>query len=361
MPERWNQIYYEDWVAREGLDLIRGYVVDNVYTVPLRPWGRTGCGSAVHIQLEGTGDLNGAYVCEIPPGKQLDPQRHLYEEIVYILTGRGSTSVWYDGQARRSFEWQRGSMFAVPLNAWYQHFNVSGAEPARFLAVTTAPITLNLIRDDDFIFNNPAAFPRIYDSREDYFAPRIRQEAYDVWDEPSEITFTNFVPDVLGIPFHKSGRAVGARTITWEVGEGVLGNHVLELPGGAFTNVHRHGPGAHVLWLQGEGYSLMWAEGGEKVKADWGPGTMLVPPSWWWHQHAVVSPGPALHLALKLGSKRYKVNHLSDGTMRSIRAGGSMLNFEDFPPELMEEVTRIFVAECEKRGTEPNLQPIYGV
>src|SRR6266700_758250 len=102
--QEWSRLYYDDWVAREGLDLVRGNKVENVFTVPLKPWARTG-GHAVHIQLQGTGDLNAAYVCEIAAGKELAPQRHMYEELVYVLKGRGSTAVWYPGKPKNSFEW----------------------------------------------------------------------------------------------------------------------------------------------------------------------------------------------------------------------------------------------------------------
>ena len=149
---RWHSLFFDDWVAQEGLDLIRGWKVDDVYTVPLKYWPRTG-GYEVQIQLDGTGELNSAYVCEIPAGKHLEPQRHLYEELTYVLSGRGSTSVWYEGKPRNSFEWTAGALFAIPLNAWHQHFNGSGSEPARFLAMTTAPLMMNTIRDEDFIFN----------------------------------------------------------------------------------------------------------------------------------------------------------------------------------------------------------------
>jgi hypothetical protein len=93
--QQWNRLYFDEWVAREGLDLIRGWNVDDVYTVPLKPWARTE-GNAVQIMLDGTGEMNAAYVCEIPPGKQLTPQKHLYEELVYILSGRGSTRACYE-------------------------------------------------------------------------------------------------------------------------------------------------------------------------------------------------------------------------------------------------------------------------
>ena len=60
-----------------------------------RPWERTG-GLAARICLEGTGETNDAYVCEIPAGKALKPQRHLFEELIYIVSGRGATTVWND-------------------------------------------------------------------------------------------------------------------------------------------------------------------------------------------------------------------------------------------------------------------------
>ncbi|HLQ34868.1 MAG TPA: cupin domain-containing protein [Chloroflexota bacterium] len=363
MPDpnsQWNRLYYDDWVAREGLTLIRGNKVDNVFTVDLKPWARTG-GHAVQIQLDGTGDMNGAYVQEIPPGKALEPQRHMYEEMIYVLKGRGSTTVWYDEERKNSFEWQADSLFCIPLNARHRHFNGSGSEPARYVGVTTAPVMMNLIRNEGFMFNNDAVFPERYNERDNYFAANVEMEEFLGWDKPVGVACANFFPSIHAIPMQESSRGRGGQSVTFELANGVLGAHIMQMPGGRFSNVHRHGPGAHVLWLQGEGYTLMWPDGGEKIKEDWGPGTMLVPPSWWWHQHAAVSQEPVQHLALKLSSKRNKVNRLSLGTMLSVRKGGSMMNFEDFPAELMEEVTRIFVDECAKRGTTPNLEAIAGV
>lgn len=357
---RWNCLYFDDWVAAEGLDLLRGYLVDDVYTVPLKWWPRVG-GHAVQIQLDGTGELNAAYVCEIDPRKSLEPQKHMYEELVYVLTGRGATTVWYEGRGKNNFEWQAGALFAVPLNAWHQHYNLSGDEPVRYISVTTAPIMMNLVRNNDFIFENPAIFPERYDSQDDYFSRDYKTESFTGWDNPTDIHFTNFIWNINALPFHQSNRGHLAEGASFEVGHGVLGSHTLKLPGGRFTNIHRHGPGAHVLWLSGEGYSLMWPEGGEKIKADWGRGSVLVPPSWWWHQHAIVSAEPAQYLALKLSSKRFKVNRLSEGTMRSSRNGGQMVQFEDFPPGLLDEVTDIFIQECTKRGTPVNMEPISGV
>jgi quercetin dioxygenase-like cupin family protein len=342
-------------VKKEGLDLVRGYKLDNVYTHPLKPWARTG-GKAAFIMLDGCGEIDTSYICEIPAGGELKPQKHLYEEMVYVLSGRGSTTVWYEGQRKNHFEWQAGSLFILPLNARYQHFNGSGTEPARYIGINTAPIMMNLIRNEDFIFNNDAVFPERYNSEEDYFSGKVRWEMFDAWEKPLSLACSNFFADINGIPFRESFRGRGNSSMSFEFNNGVLGAHTTKFPSGTFTNIHRHGPGDHVLWLKGEGYSIMWQDGGEKIIAPWGPGTVIVPPAWWWHGHAVVSDEPGQYIALKLSSKKNKIHRMSHGTMRSTRTGGNMLQFEDFPPGLLDEMKRIFISECEKRGTQAQLQ-----
>ena len=48
-------------------------------------------GAAVH--LKGRGDFANMFVFEIPPGGSTTPQRHLYEDVVYVLEGTGSTQL----------------------------------------------------------------------------------------------------------------------------------------------------------------------------------------------------------------------------------------------------------------------------
>ena len=54
----------------------------------------------------------------------------MYEEIFFVLKGRGATAVWYEGQPRHTFEWQEGSVFSIPLNAWHELYNASGEDGA---------------------------------------------------------------------------------------------------------------------------------------------------------------------------------------------------------------------------------------
>jgi len=134
---------YLRWVRGEGLDIIGAHYVRNLRTVELKPWARRG-GRGVYINHEASRTSNDCYVCEIPPGKKLEPQRQLFEEMILVLDGRGSTTVWNDEGRRITFEWKAGAMFAIPLNCWHQHFNGSGQAPARYVAVTNAPPVINL-------------------------------------------------------------------------------------------------------------------------------------------------------------------------------------------------------------------------
>src|SRR5258705_11745788 len=145
---------YLRFVRGEGLDIISAQYVPDLCTVELKPWPRRGEGAkGGFINHEASGTSNDCYVCEIAPGKKLAPHDHLYEEMIMILAGRGSTTVWNNSGARVTFEWKAGSIFAVPLNCWYQHFNGSGQKVVRLVGVTHFPSVINLYEEVDFGFN----------------------------------------------------------------------------------------------------------------------------------------------------------------------------------------------------------------
>ena len=65
---------YLRWVREEGLDIISAQYVPDLRTVDLKPWASRG-GRGVMINHEASRTSNDCYVCEIAPGKKLEPRR----------------------------------------------------------------------------------------------------------------------------------------------------------------------------------------------------------------------------------------------------------------------------------------------
>src|SRR5205085_7973188 len=287
---------YLRWVRGEGLDIISAHYVRNLRTVELKPWARRG-GSGVYINHEASRTSNDCYVCEIPPGKSLTPQRQLFEEMVLVLDGRGSTAVWNDAGARIAFEWKAGAMFAIPLNCWHQHFNGSGSAPVRYVAVTNGPSVINLYDDANFVFNTAYDFKNRFAGEPDYFSAKGEQKGF--------LLTTNFVADAVNLPLMTAKeRGAGGGHIRFNMARGTIASHISQFPVGTYKKAHAHGPGAHVIVLSGEGYSLMWPENEAPRRYDWQVGTMIVPPDAWFHRHFHGGPTPPPYLASKHPSPR---------------------------------------------------------
>ncbi len=331
---------YELWREEEGLPVVRGHCVENLCTLPLASWKRKGV-SGAFINLQGAGRTCDAYVCEIASKDQTQPQRHLYEELIYVLQGRGATTVWNEGGPKQTFEWQEGSLFSPPLNSWHQHFNVQGDAPARYVALTDAPQMINRFRNLDFIFRNPLSFSDRFAGEKGYFSAQGREVAsHRTWE-------SNFIPDIPGFRLRDRGaRGQGATGIRLHLAANTMSAHIEEYPVGTYPRAHRHGPGAHILILSGEGYSFFWEEGKDRIRIDWRPGSLFVPPANWFHQHFNPGKEPARYVALKPWGFTYKVEELSK-TDQDIKAGGTQIDYKDQDAEIHET----FLRECERRGT----------
>ncbi|MEK7214497.1 MAG: cupin domain-containing protein, partial [Chloroflexota bacterium] len=80
--------------------------------------------------------------------------------------------------------------------------------------------------------------------------------------------------------------------------ESNITNHMSVFPSRMYKRGHRHGPGFIIVIPKGEGYSIMWPEGGERVIVPWHEGSCFVPPMRWFHQHFNVSEHPDRYLAI---------------------------------------------------------------
>ena len=338
---------YTRWVKSEGLDIISSFYVPSLHTVELKPWARRG-GSGIFLNHDASRTSNDCYVCEIPPAKSLEAQRQLFEEMIYILDGRGSTTVWNDAGQRITFEWKAGAMFAIPLNAWHQHFNGSGKERARFVAVTNGPPVINLFEDVGFVFSTAHDFKNRFSGEPDYFSGKGEQKGL--------LLETNFVADAINLPLISAReRGAGGGHIRFNLARGSMNCHISQFPVGTYKKGHCHGPGAHVIILSGEGFSLMWPEGEAPRRYEWHVGSMIVPPNMWFHQHFNTGSTPARYLAFKHEVVSVRNAQGVPKARISQRIGGDQIDYADESPL----VRRLFADALAKHGVQPRMDEAY--
>ena len=359
----WGPSYvspYERWKSEQGLDTIRGWSVDNLYTVELKDWPARNS-SGVFINLEGNEGFNDSYVQEISPGRSTVPMRHIYEDTIFILSGRGATTVWHEESKKQTFEWKTNSYFCMPPNAWFQHHNGSGVEPVRFVGMTAAPRVLNTFKDIDFVFNNPYRFVDRFNDDPDYFKSQAAPEG----DASHYKLVTNFVADLRAgtaralDPKGMGSRGVSTTGVLYEMINGTMKSHTSEWPIGTYMNCHRHGPGLNIIILESKGFTLLWKDDfKDRVRVDYGPGSMFTPPELYWHQHFNTGPQPLFHLAAGWGSEKPKKGggsyyYARGGSQDADAAWGGedviTLEQED------HEVHREFEEELAKEGIRCNM------
>lgn len=333
---------YVAWQRREGVRVIHDFAFEDLCQIDLTPWPRKGGAGAI-INIPNDYLPSDAHLVEISPGGQSEPEKHLYEENVYVLSGRGATRIWLDGYKAETFEWKAGSLFAIPLNAWYQHFNVS-SEPARYLAVTDAPTMMRRIRDDDFIFNNAYQFTSRYQPGDSQFSGG---KLYNrrVWE-------TSFVPNAPDMALYGwKERGAGGINVMLEMAKNSLKAHISEFPVGTYKKGHRHGPGAHLVILSGVGFSLLWTKEdmSDLRRCDWKKGGMvIVPNDNCYHQHFNTGTTRARYLALRPGTGGFYPPTGGKGRKAdvSIKEGGCQIEYVDENPMVHE----IFEAELARHG-----------
>jgi len=338
---------YVRWVEAEGLDIIAAHYIPDLNTVDLRPWERRG-GRGVFINHEASRTSNDCYVCEIPAGGKLAPQRQLFEEMILVLSGRGSTTVWNDAGAKVTFEWGPGSLFAIPLNTWHQHFNGSGSTPARFVSSTNMPPIINLYDEAEFVFNTQHDFLGRFNGEPDYFAAKDEREGL--------LLKTNFVADAVNLPLAAAKeRGAGGGHIRFMMAKGSMNSHISQFPVATYKKGHRHGPGAHVIILTGQGFSLMWPEGEEPKRYDWKPGTLIVPPNMWFHQHFNTGDTPARYLAFKHEAVSIRNAQGVPKAWISRRIGGDQIDYVDEASVVRET----FAKALAEKGLLPAMDAAY--
>ena len=355
---------YQKYMEQEGIPIYETVGgVEDAAELPRGPWARTG-GLGTFIEMRGMIEGNrGTYVAEIPGGGALNPEKHVYDEAILVLKGRGITEVWQEGGTKVSFEWGEGSLFAPPLNAWHRLVNGT-QEPAVFLAFTTAPAVIDALNDTDFVFNCEHRFVNRWDGQADFFAATEDRHAIGGSDRSASRWETNFIPDV-GTAFLEDRRNKVYNN--WAIGYLMSGDfphgHMAEWPVGRYNRAHYHGPGFLIFGIKGEGYSLLWPkdagtrpyqDGHEEqvIQLKWGPRGILTPPTDWFHMHMNTGSEHARQIAI-YGSfaptPSFKFYEGDDNrVIIGIREGGTLLDYEDEDPE----IRRRYEAVLKEKGIE---------
>ncbi len=350
---------YESWIQAEGIPILGGFGIEDIKAVAKEPWSRTG-GKGAFLQLKGLEGFTGVYVGEIFSGGALNPEKHLYEEMIYILQGMGATEVWSNSAQKVQFEFQPGSLFALPLNSWHRLVNGS-KEPVIYLAVTSAPLIMDLLHDPEFIFGCDYTFDQRFDGRPDYFTPTTKRgeslKGFWVWE-------SNFMSDIVSAPLDSAERkGAGVRITAVEMSGSSLVGHIAEWPIGRYHKAHHHQGGAVLLILRSEGYTLMWPQeagirpyergrGDQVIKVDWKVGSVFSPPTGWFHQHFNTGAEKARQLAFRYSghSGKYLLGIVKalnkEGVRTSTRDGGTLIEYEDEDPQ----IRRDYEATVTRRG-----------
>jgi gentisate 1,2-dioxygenase len=298
------------------------------------------------------------FLYELPPGTSSAPQHHIYESITYVLEGTGSTQLEFPDGAKRSFEWGARSMFAIPLNAKYRHFNGSGQKRVLMVSTTNMPLIMKTFHNEDFIFNNPVVF-RDRMGKDEYYNGEgdltLVRPGSHMWE-------TNFVPDLENLELKSwEDRGAGSSNIMFVLADSSMHAHISDMLPGTYKKAHRHGPGAHVMCVVGTGFSLLWFEDQKDyLRIDWKHGVVFPPADRQIHQHFNTSNRNARYLATTVGGIRYPLTAASrrtggdaddiGATAKSVKDGGDQIEYEDQDPRIHP----LWLAEMKKNGGAVN-------
>jgi mannose-6-phosphate isomerase-like protein (cupin superfamily) len=341
---------YAEWQEREGVPIVKGVYIPDMRSVELGLWSRKGVNGAI-CYLDGDDGCD-IHIAEIPAGGSTTPEHHLYDEAIYILSGRGAASIWFDDSTKQTFEWSEGSFFAVPTNAWYQMFNGSGSEPVRYFSVTNLPSLMRQFHNEGFIFDNPYAFTDRYAGEQDYFSGEGKLWGGRLWE-------TNFEPDVRRMKLWEwKERGGGGTNAFFLLAGGTINSHISRFQTGCYKKGHRSPSGSHLFILNGDGYTTTQRRDDEDmIRYEWKPGSLFLSGAGsglWYHQHFNVSPTSATYLVVgvnksrKYATSRWEAETPTDRNTADldVKQGGIQTEYPDEDPE----VHRVFEEELRRRG-----------
>ena len=331
--------YYERFMEKEGVPVVDGYGVSDVRNLQLKPWKRLGCQGA-YLQLRGLEGITGVYVGKLAPGTSTEPERHLYEKVIFILQGEGVDHrlalVEQQDVAGRRSDLRIEQRLDDPDERVRREQRVAVDRDDE------VDVVVEQVRDREVERLSLAAVLAEERERDPGLGAELEQPLLDAQEQ----------------------KGTGVNLTQFEISNNTLIGHLAEWPVGRYHKAHFHGGGAVLVILRSEGYSLMWPNhlgtrpyengfGDEVVRVDWVPGSVFSPPTNWFHQHFNTGVEPALQLALRCGSLKFplgiRVAAIRAGVYTSVKQGGTLIEYDDEDPA----IRRTYEKELAQKGIAP--------
>lgn len=175
------------WVEGAKNENLYQQMLDDAATAPARnakrkkiirpadmPWEMSRQGLLKHLineQMNTRMETVDAYMQIIPPSSRSGKHRHLAEECLYVLEGKGydlhqdcdveitDDYHWTPQDEIKRFEWEAGDVVYVPPNTIHQHFNADAERPARLISSTNRIFKHCGLNDLEQIENAPEYEP----------------------------------------------------------------------------------------------------------------------------------------------------------------------------------------------------------
>jgi len=140
------------------------------------PWEMSRQGLLKHLLNEGMNtrmETVDAYMQIIPGGSRSGKHRHLAEECLYVLEGRGydlhqdcdveitDTYHWIVQPEVKRYEWEAGDLIYIPPNTVHQHFNADPDRPARLISAINRVYQFCGLNDLEQLENAPEYDPKV--------------------------------------------------------------------------------------------------------------------------------------------------------------------------------------------------------
>jgi quercetin dioxygenase-like cupin family protein len=169
-----NQGLYRDLLEDAEQAPMRNAKRKKIVTPEDMPWEMARQGILKHLINEGMNtrmETVDAYMQIIPPGSRSGRHRHLAEECLYVLEGRGwdlhqdcdveitDTYHWKPQDEIKRFEWEAGDVIYIPPNTIHQHFNGDPDRPVRLISAINRIFKASGLNDLEQIEDAPEYQP----------------------------------------------------------------------------------------------------------------------------------------------------------------------------------------------------------